>query len=438
MLSLLLHPGPLPPGPVHTSPGRQETAGRLKRLDCLDGLRGLLAVYVLLGHMAPFAVLPDWLQAVLSHGQAAVDVFFILSGLVITQSLLHAASGPRQFLILRAARIFPVYVPVFALAVLLEPWSCGFDRMPWIGPDDAARTICVTSWPDFWVPEILAHLTMTHGLFPDGVLKHVWVSFLGSAWSLSTEWQFYLLALLVIGCRWVRPACAPAKVIGAGVGRTRGPALTRFCADGAAEAAGASRRLCWALLALAAAGVAWRLTVPEYWLFSRAFLPNKAHFFALGVAAALVVRQESGALLRYAVVLALTLVICATQAPIEKILAPLAWTACLTVQMLPEGHGLRWAGWLLRTRTAQYLGALSYCLYLVNEPIHKLLVAALSRIADTDALLFTLVWIPAAIVLPFLISVWLHRHVEVPALQFGRTAAGRVATAAGDRAISLH
>jgi peptidoglycan/LPS O-acetylase OafA/YrhL len=34
----------------------------MKRLDSLDGLRGLLAFYVLLGHMAPFAVLPDWTQ----------------------------------------------------------------------------------------------------------------------------------------------------------------------------------------------------------------------------------------------------------------------------------------------------------------------------------------------------------------------------------------
>ena len=38
---------------------------------------------------------------------------------------------------------------------------------------------------------------MTHGLFPDGGLPDVWVSFLGAAWSLSTEWQFYLLALLL-------------------------------------------------------------------------------------------------------------------------------------------------------------------------------------------------------------------------------------------------
>ena len=78
----------------------------MKRLDCMDGLRGLLAVYVLLGHMAPFAVLPDAVQDAVSHGGAAVDLFFVLSGLVITQSLLHADGKAKPFLIARAARIF--------------------------------------------------------------------------------------------------------------------------------------------------------------------------------------------------------------------------------------------------------------------------------------------------------------------------------------------
>ena len=55
----------------------------MKRLECLDGLRGALAIYVMLGHMAPFATMPAWLQRALSHGGAAVDVFFILSGFVI-------------------------------------------------------------------------------------------------------------------------------------------------------------------------------------------------------------------------------------------------------------------------------------------------------------------------------------------------------------------
>ncbi len=359
----------------------------MKRLECLDGLRGLLAVYVLLGHMAPFARLPEWVQDAVSHGGAAVDVFFMLSGLVITQSLQRAGGRAKPFLIARATRIFPVFLFVFALAVAVEPWSCGFDEMPWIGPGNAARTICVMAWPQAWLPEITAHLTMTHGLFPKAILPDVWVSFLGSAWSLSTEWQFYLLALLV---------------------------------------AGGSRRLCPALLGLALVGVAWHFAAPDGWQFSRAFLPNKAHFFALGVASVAVVRRESGALSRYALVLAAGMAICAAQETVGKMLPPLVWTACLGVQMLPERSRFGPAGWLLRSQVARSLGAISYCLYLVNEPIHKLIAATLSQIVGSNATVFTLLWIPTAIGLPILASVWLHAHLETPALRWGRSAAGRL------------
>lgn len=360
----------------------------MHRLECLDGLRGLLAVYVLLGHMAPFAVLPNRLQSALSHGGAAVDVFFILSGLVITQSLLHANGQAAPFLINRIARIYPVFLLVFALAAVVHPWSCGFEDMPWIGPDNAARTICVMADPHGRVAEIVAHLTMTHGLFPNGILKDVWVSYLGSAWSLSTEWQFYVLALLAFS---------------------------------------GNRHLCWLLLTLAVAGVAWRLSVPGTWQFSRAFLPNKAQFFALGVASVPVVRQESGALVRYGLVLAATLMICATQQAIGKMLPPLVWTACLGVQLAPGRAGSSMVARGLRHAVTQYLGAISYCLYLVNEPIHKLTGVVLSRVAGGNGTLFTLLWIPLATGLPILAAAGLHTYWETPALKWGRSLAKRVA-----------
>ncbi len=358
----------------------------MPRLECLDGLRGLLALYVLLGHMAPFAVLPDWLQTLVSHGGAAVDIFFILSGLVITQSLLRAGGRPAAFLIARAVRIYPVYLVVFLPAVLLAPWSCGFEHMAWIGPDNPARTICVMAWPHAWLPEIAAHLTMTQGLFPAAVLPDVWVSFLGAAWSLSTEWQFYLLALLATG---------------------RGHDW--------------GRRLCRMLIVLAAAGTVWHLMAPQPWQFSRAFLPNKAHLFALGVASLPLVRRQRGALASYGLILAAALLTCGTQGVLGKLLPPLVWSACLAAQLQPHRFGLHLAAWLLRSRPALYLGRISYCLYLVNEPIHKLAGAILGPLAGGDSLLFTIIWLPAAILLPLLAAAWLHHALEAPALRWGST-----------------
>ncbi|HYZ24223.1 MAG TPA: acyltransferase [Rhodopila sp.] len=365
----------------------------MKRLDCLDGLRGLLALYVLLGHMAPFAVLPGWLQSAVSHGAAAVDLFFVLSGLVIVQSLDRWRGQARPFLIARAARIFPVFLPVFALSVMIQPLSCGFERMPWLAWDSPAHSICVSGWPAHWPAEIAAHLTMTHGLFPDAVLPDVWISFLGAAWSLSTEWQFYILALWVRDRDW----------------------LIRL------------------LLAMAVAGSVWRLAGPEAWQFSRGFLPNQAQFFALGAASVGVVLREPGAARRFALVLAGAVAICATHGTFGKLLPPLAWAACLGAQ-LGALHGLHGGvlGLLrgfLRLRVCTYLGAISYCVYLVNEPVHKLLGGPVAWLAGQDGGVFSVVWIPVAIGLPLAVSAVLHAVLEQPALRWARAVAAGVSTA---------
>lgn len=358
----------------------------MRRLDSLDGVRGVLAVYVLLGHMAPFAPLPEWLQSAVSHGGAAVDLFFALSGLVITQSLLHAGGRPVPFLIARVARIFPVFLVVFAAAVAVAPQSCGFQLMPWIGVESTAHEICSSAWPRAWMPELLAHLTMTHGLFPNAMLPDAWVSFLGAAWSLSAEWQFYFLALL---------------------------------------AARKGRWLCWILMALAVAGAAWQLAAPDAWQFSRAFLPNKGHFFALGVASVGVVRLQEGAWRRYWLVFAATVLLCATQGTLGKMLPPLAWTALLAIQAEPMNGMLHAAGAVLRSRVARHFGAISYCLYLVNEPIHKVIAPGLARLAGGDGRLFTAMWVPAAVGVPIAAAIVLHVWLEAPALRWGRTVARR-------------
>ncbi|MGE4043980.1 MAG: acyltransferase family protein [Acetobacteraceae bacterium] len=360
----------------------------MKRLECLDGLRGLLAVYVMVSHMAPFAVLPPWVAHAASHGGAAVDVFFILSGLVIVGSLEKYHHQVRPFLIARAARIFPVFLAVFAFALAVQPIPRGFQHMDWLPPDSLARGLWAEGWPRLWPLDILAHLTMTHGLFPNGVLPHVWISLLGAAWSLSTEWQFYILALLL--------------------GRRLGGGDHGL------------RIMAWALVALAAFFWAWHQVLPDAWQFSRAFLGNKGHFFALGVVSALVVRRGGAGLWDYLPVLAATLALCATQGSLGKLLPPLVWTLCLAAQLRPGWPGLAWPSAVLRSSLLQWLGALSYCIYLTNEPVQKLFGSVLAWSVQGDAVLFTAIWLPGAILLPVLASAWLHKHVETPGLAWGR------------------
>jgi len=361
-------------------------------LECLDGLRGVLALYVLLTHMAPFAALPAWIAWLLSHGEAAVDVFFVLSGLVIVRSLEHYNYRARPFLIARVARIFPVFLPVFALAVIVQPVAVDFVRMPWIGPDSPAREIWSDGWPHAWLAELALHLTMLHGVFPHWVLPNAWVTFLGAAWSLSTEWQFYALVAL-IGVRFGRGEH----------GRSR---------------------LVLLLLCIAVAGLAWRWVTPSDWWFSRAFLPNKAMYFALGAASAGLV-EDPRRWPRFVIVVCVVMLLCLHQDNALKVAEPLVWVICLAAQSV-QGRlgaawfGLRGLGRLLCGLTLRRLGAISYCLYLVNEPLQKLLGVMLAHVAAGGSTTFTLLWVPGAVLIPLCAAWWLHIQIEVPALHRGR------------------
>ena len=355
----------------------------MRRMVCLDGLRGALASYVMLSHTIPFAPLPHWLLWLFQHGGAGVDMFFVLSGLVIVQSLDSFKYRARPFLIARVARIYPVFLVVFALAVVVQPIATGFERMAWIGQDSPARFIWSGGWPSAWGLFVVTHLTMTHGLFPNGVLPDVWVGFLGAAWSLSTEWQFYVLALLV------------GKRLGL-------------------------MRMAWLFVIMAGVALVWQAMVPEAWQFSRAFLPNKAQYFALGIASGAVMRGGWGA---YWPVLVAVMALCGMQGGFDKLLPPLAWTMCLAAQYFsspaPAG-ALGWLAAVLQSPLMVWLGAVSYCVYLVNEPVQKLLGVTLSLLVGGDAVLFSVLWIPGAVLLPVLAASWLHKWIELPAQRYGR------------------
>src|SRR5580704_2772726 len=95
----------------------------------LDGLRGLAILLVLIYHFAgdiPFNVI---LIAPVYYGWSGVDLFFVLSGFLITRILLRTRADPgyfRSFYIRRALRIFPLYYTVLGVCALV---SLGFPAL---------------------------------------------------------------------------------------------------------------------------------------------------------------------------------------------------------------------------------------------------------------------------------------------------------------------
>lgn len=356
----------------------------MQRLTRLDGLRGVLAVYIMVCHALPYSPAPKLLAALFNHGEAMVDLFFALSGLVVINSLERFNYRFRPFIAGRARRLLPVYFCVLALAVLLEYAGSPLPFLPWLSPDSMAGSFWAKSDAATYPWHILAHVFMLHGVVPHGVSHWVWITVLGPAWSLSTEWQFYLLMALAVP-------------------RLRGPhCLGRF-----------------AFLMLGI-GLLYRALLPElppFWTFSRAFLPDAAPYFALGLASAVWLR--GGSVRPYLLCLGVAFGLGLVSGVPSKALICLTWTVVLLAQRHPRMPVLPA---LLDSRIAQYLAAISYPLYLINEPVQRAWAMLVAPLSHGDPAIFCRLWLPAAITLPIAAAMALHHWVERPALRPRRLA----------------
>jgi peptidoglycan/LPS O-acetylase OafA/YrhL len=372
------------------------------RLRSLDGLRGLLAIYILLGHSMPFLPPAPWLVPVahaMLHGRAAVDVFFILSGMVIVRSLRRwQGQRPGQrvaaaFLRARAARLLPVYLVALATACLALSLGNPYDALPWLD-STVAHDIVAPGWPDQVAAQIAAHLTMTQGLLPPAILPGAEFALLGPAWSLSTEWQFYAgLALVLI--RWQpRPEWLVAL-----------------------------------LLILAVLGRALCLLPPD-WQLGRAFLPVEAGYFALGIASDALLSEGTGSPRLFIVALAGCMALALSDGGVDKLGAPLIWLLCLTSLRRGTLVG-QLAHRLLCLPPLLWLGAISYPLYLIHAPLQRALMLAAAPLAGGDPWRFAMLWWPSAILLPLLAAWLLHRWVERPSQAWGKRPAPAIALMGG-------
>ena len=185
----------------------------IRRVACLDGLRGLAALWVLFGHLV---ILTGFRLPVLSKPDLGVDLFILLSGfLMVFQYRLRAdvedwrAPGTwAAFWTRRFFRLAPLFYVALAVALLAGP-ALYADRVAidgFLGEPLQPRE----RFADASLANIAAHLSFVFGLLPDYAFRTPLPD-----WSLGLEMQFYaafpFLVLLARRIGWVPAALACAR-----------------------------------------------------------------------------------------------------------------------------------------------------------------------------------------------------------------------------------
>ena len=155
----------------------------------MDGLRGIAILMVLAFHFNPISGPLSYLGNVFQLGWVGVDLFFVLSGYLITGILLDHAGTPgfyRNFVVRRSLRIFPLYYVALALACF---WAYFPEPIQW--------TAFFEERGGWWFATYLGNFHVV-GLnaWPD-------IGYLIPLWSLQVEEQFYLTYPFVAG--WTKP-----------------------------------------------------------------------------------------------------------------------------------------------------------------------------------------------------------------------------------------
>lgn len=154
----------------------------MKKIPQLDAVRGVAVLWVLLHNSN---VYPSWhLGLISATGWMGVDLFFVLSGLLISGILLDSKQSDgyfRNFYARRCLRIWPLYYSALLFMFVL---------VPFLRPSEAHVIFEPRSSPWWAYPLYLQNFLIPIPSSATGLL--------GVTWSLAVEEQFYLVWPLVV------------------------------------------------------------------------------------------------------------------------------------------------------------------------------------------------------------------------------------------------
>lgn len=399
-----------PEAPAPAAPVAESVRAEVGNVPAIEGLRGVAVLWVMVFHYvvvrdgrfadAFIASLKDWtaLDVVVRNGYLGVDLFFLITGFLLTLPWFrHAqaglpAPGWRAFYARRARRILPAYYVQLVILFFLV--------VPILLPK-----IWMQSTP-YVVGNLGAHATFLHYTNP---LTSASLTVNGALWTLAIEMQYYLLLPLVapLFVRWPWRSLVAAFLIAAGwrwLAWHDLDFLVRFYVKLAGPA---------------------RVTDGNIRHFLATQLPAYAFHFALGILLGRAwwmrrARVNRG-IARIAPVVVAAASVCGLYALLRNgtaILGDLGWVAFPVVIAVGFGAVVSWPSeWLSRlvaNPPLAWVGKVSYSAYLYHLPALLLFNHFLPGFGAVPAF-------AAWVILVLAISAVSYRYVESPYLAIDRT-----------------
>ena len=332
----------------------------MKRIVELDGVRTVAVLGVIACHFAPFS---NWFNQLPAHyGGLGVDIFFVLSGFLITTILLELKHSEHPYKIFYARRFLRIMPPYLLLLVIV--YGIAFFAHDPIEPQKfVGQLLFLRSFNKIGVDihaiaAVLRHpslipspLAITFNKFVDRDYPILPITgSLGPTWSLSVEEWFYVLwapVVLLLSRRWI-------VVVGI-LMCLQGLLLRWFINPGALVLRCADILIAGALLAI--------------WMEHRGKLPKaeRAKYDRiLDIAAALCM-----------IVFVLLIVVHRELLSLSFAEVAFAGGVCWLIR---HANAANPVCAVLRWKPIVYIGSISYTLYLIHLPMYFLVRAAIMRI----------------------------------------------------------
>ena len=364
------------------------------KLPELETLRGLMALWVFVGHVVLLSGIRDENRILrqISNAGLAVDVFIILSGFVITLLLLRESLSYSSYLARRFFRLYPVYVISLVFSVVLRHYLGQPEGvrqgLPWVDPDEIAISAAAhRSMIQYFWQHVVAHATMLHGALPRSVLPYAPQTFNGPAWSISLEWQFYLVAPMLLAMlrnlrRWL-------------------PVL---------------------LLIVLVAILSKRLTIGDDAQFRAAsFLPVRIHYFLIGMVCAVYFVHFRAVAAEYHRWIVLAVAALAGVSEVYFFYPVLIWLGFFYLILSDERGAIEAVRRLILLRPARWLGRISYSLYLLHMPILYAVAGLIATASPPGSRWrFAATLLAVALPLTLALSALCYRYVEKPFIDFAK------------------